>query len=217
MKMTETSRATVFRVKNRIKNGKGIQRRPGSGRPQKLDANDKRRISILTRKHNRWSREDIARAAHKKGSSKVSRWTIGRYLKISGWLKIVPKPKPMLTSKHKAYRVKWAQENLNIQWDDVWISDESCFQFLATNAPFGPKIRPPKLRSLNTLLNLWCGELLVFEGRLIFPLLKGEWTRRFTKTLSMKTFQLWRLFILMDLDSNRITPGRTPRERPKPG
>jgi len=145
MKMTETSRATVFRVKNRIKNSKGIHRRPGSGRPQKLDANDKRRISILTRKHNRWSREDIARAAHKKGSPKVSRWTIGRYLKTSGWRKIVPKLKPMLTSKHKAYRVKWDQENLNIQWNNVWISDESCFQFFSNKYAVWTKNRAAKV------------------------------------------------------------------------
>jgi hypothetical protein len=32
--MTGTSRATVFRVKNRVKIGAGVGRKKGSGRPQ---------------------------------------------------------------------------------------------------------------------------------------------------------------------------------------
>jgi hypothetical protein len=59
----------------------------------------------------------------------VSRWTIGRYLKITGWLKQVNKPKPMSTQKQKEYRVKWAEELLDQYWDDVWFTDESTFQF----------------------------------------------------------------------------------------
>lgn len=84
-----------------------------------MDAIDKRRISSLAKKPYRLSWEDIARATHKKGSPMVSRWTIGRYLKASGWLRVALKPKPMLTSKHKFNRVKRAQENLNMEWDDI--------------------------------------------------------------------------------------------------
>ena len=81
MKMTGKSRATIFRMKKRLKNSEGAQRRPGSGRPPILSANDKRRISCLARKNNHWSSEQIAKVAHKKGSSLVSKWTVLRYLK----------------------------------------------------------------------------------------------------------------------------------------
>ncbi len=78
-----------------------------------MRANDKRRVSALVQRNYNWSREEIARAAHKKGSLLVSRWTIGRYLKTTGWLKQVPKLKPMLSQKQKEYRVKWGRTSFN--------------------------------------------------------------------------------------------------------
>ena len=50
--MTGVSRATVFRVKNRIKNGQGVQRKLGSGIPRKLDANNKRRTILRIKQSN---------------------------------------------------------------------------------------------------------------------------------------------------------------------
>jgi transposase len=65
--MTGASRRTVFRVKSRVKRGQGIQRK-GSGRPQKLKTNDKRRVSRLVQVHENWSAEEVAKVANRKGS-----------------------------------------------------------------------------------------------------------------------------------------------------
>ena len=77
----------------------------------------------VARKNNYWSSELIAKVAHKKGSPPVSKWTVLRYLKNAGWLKRMP----LLTPKQKADRVKRAHENLNRNWENVCISDESIF------------------------------------------------------------------------------------------
>ena len=71
IKATGASESTVYRVKKRIKEGQGITRRPGSGRPSKLKSNDKR-IAALAIKHPRWSRKDIAQVAHERITASIT-------------------------------------------------------------------------------------------------------------------------------------------------
>ena len=92
--LTGHSSRTIRNIKKRLKERGTIERKAGSGRPQKLNGIDKQRVSQITHCHPKWSRQLIANYAAQRGSPLVSRWTIGCYLKGSGWLKLIPKLKP---------------------------------------------------------------------------------------------------------------------------
>ncbi len=142
--MTGASRRTVFRLKSLVKSGQGIQRKEGSGRPQKLKANDKRRVSRLVQVHENWSAEEVAKVAHRKGSPLVSSRTIQRYLKSNGWFKLIPKLKPMLTEEHKRQRVIWCRQHQDTNWSRVFFSDESTFQFFSNKFAVWSKGKPKR-------------------------------------------------------------------------
>jgi len=145
VKITGVSRATVYNVKKRLRDGRGVNRKPGSGSPPSLQANDKRRISKLAEKYPIWTREEIAKEAHKRGSPLVSPWTVGRYLKSEGWLYMVPKPRPMLTEAHKKLRLAWCREHLNFDWSNVLFTDESYFQFYSNKKAVWTKGKATKM------------------------------------------------------------------------
>jgi transposase len=50
----------------------------------------------------------------------------------------------MLTQKQKEYRVKWAEELLDQDRDDVWFTDESIFQFYSNTMKIWSKGKPTK-------------------------------------------------------------------------
>jgi transposase len=132
---TGASRMTIFRVKNRLKNGEGMERRQGSGRPPLLQTRDKQRILGFVRENPSWSREQVAVAAAARGSPRVSRWTVGRYLKSINWIKCLPQTKPMLTQEQKRKRLTWCLEHRNTDWSKVVFSDEASFQLFSNKTP----------------------------------------------------------------------------------
>jgi transposase len=134
-KITGAGLTTVKRVKALLKSGHGVQRKPGSGRKEKLQTRDKQRVAALAKERPKWSRLQLAEEAAKRGSPRVSRWTIGRYLKKANWVKVVPTAKPMLTVKQKATRLAWCLENKDTDWDTVVFSDEAKFQQHTNKTP----------------------------------------------------------------------------------
>ncbi|RWR99611.1 hypothetical protein B4U79_01338 [Dinothrombium tinctorium] len=66
--------------------------------------------------------------AQDKGSPKVSGRTVQRYLKSIGWTKLVPFKSPYLTARMKATRVQWCKDHIDLDWSNVFFSDESLFQ-----------------------------------------------------------------------------------------
>ena len=120
--------ATVYRTIAKIKNGQGVERRSGSGRPHKLKPDDRRRITQLANHHPMMNCATIAEEVAKRGSPSVSRWTIGRSLRRSGYLKWLPQVVPNMTPQHMQKRVEWCQANLNSDWSKVIFTDESYFQ-----------------------------------------------------------------------------------------
>ena len=72
IKMCSTSLATIKRVKKALKENRGVERKPGGGRPFKLKTNDKRRIAKLVVKNPLLSATRIAQKAHKLGSPNLT-------------------------------------------------------------------------------------------------------------------------------------------------
>jgi transposase len=144
-KLTGVSRRTVFNIKKRIKERKSMERKRGSGRSQKMNCNDKQRISQITQKHPKWSRKLIAGHAAQEGSPLVSPWTVGRYLKYKGWLKLVPKKRPFLNTRQKHSRLEWCLEHRDSNWSNVIFTDESYFQFFTNTINVWSKGKPVKM------------------------------------------------------------------------
>jgi transposase len=97
---------TVYRVLNRIKASDDMKRRPGDGRPLKLQVDDIRRITQLARHHPQWSSNQIAEEELKRGSPKVSGVTVWHLLRSRKCFKFIPIKLPFLNAKMMANRVK---------------------------------------------------------------------------------------------------------------
>ena len=144
MKATGMSRATVFRNISKIKSGKDVNRKPGTGVSLKLKGNDKRRVTQLARRNPLKSCTNIAVMSNESGSPEVSPTTIWRSLKSSGYHKWTPKIIPKMTPKHMENRVKWCQNNKNRDWTKVIFTDESYFQLYRHKVKMWGRKRPEK-------------------------------------------------------------------------
>ena len=106
-RLTRTPLRTVNRILVKIRKGKTLERKKGSGRPQKFSANDKRRLIQLVRKDDKKTLLDLKIKMSQKGSPEVCQKTILSYLNRSHYYKFLPKETLNLTPKHMGNRVKW--------------------------------------------------------------------------------------------------------------
>ena len=142
--LTKIPLRTVQRILKKIKSGESTERKAGSGCPQKLDVNNRQRVSQLAIKHEKWSCARIASKLLKAGGPKVSRWTVERILKEKGYMKLIPKIVPPLTEDQKRKRVDWCQKYCTFDFSKVCISDESTFQLYRTKLRVWCKNRKTK-------------------------------------------------------------------------
>ena len=96
---TKLNRATIYRLKRKFKIGESFDRKQQSDRPPIYSTTDRRRLSNLANYHPKYSCKRLETMARNRGSPPVSDTTIWRYLKGSGYFKLLPKPTPMLTPK----------------------------------------------------------------------------------------------------------------------
>jgi hypothetical protein len=80
--------------------------------------------------------------AEKRGAPTVSDRTIRRYLNRSGYLKLMPKPVPMMTAKHIENRLNWCLRHQDFDWERVVIADESYFEYNRNKIPLWSKEKP---------------------------------------------------------------------------
>ena len=128
-KISGLPRSTIYRLIARFQAAGSFQRKPGSGRPRKLEANDRRRLAQLASVHPNWSAKQLGDRAAALASARVSEWTVRRSLKESGILKKVPTKIPLMTEEHKRKRREWCQKNRHTDFSNCMFTDESKFQF----------------------------------------------------------------------------------------
>ena len=157
--------STVYSIKSRFLSGEPYERQSGSGRPQLLEANDRRRVAQIARWHPKWSAARIGAAAENRGTVHVSARTIQRTLHDLGYLKLVPKKVPFLTAAHKRARCDWCRQFLEDDMKNVIFTDEAAFQFYRVSLKQWTKRgRPDKpVPKYSPKVNVWGG--ICFRGQ----------------------------------------------------
>jgi transposase len=125
MKETNESRGTVQRVKETMglppSNNKG-------GRPKVLTEREQKFLVQTITTGGKSNAVEARKELQEQLGKAVSDETVRRSLKASGMVPFVKPKKPLLTSKHRKERLKWAKEHINWTLDDwkkvVW-SDET--------------------------------------------------------------------------------------------
>ena len=120
---------TVYKRLREWKKEGRITEKPRSGRPRKLDGNDRRRLHQLAVRNPLASNTLLASRLQEAGSQSVSRWTVGRALVQMQVTRKKPQYKPLLTQRHRDLRVAWCQANKDRDFTRVVFTDESKMQF----------------------------------------------------------------------------------------
>ena len=141
-KLTGIPLRTVERTVAKLKKGLSLERKKGSGRIQKLNIQDKRRLAQLVNKDDIKTSSELAEEMTKRGSPRVHPNTILNYLHRAGFYKFLPKKSLKLTEKHKMNRVKWCQQNKKRRWHNWIFSDESRFELYDIKGKRWAKSRP---------------------------------------------------------------------------
>ncbi|RWR98614.1 hypothetical protein B4U79_15264 [Dinothrombium tinctorium] len=164
---------TCQRICARIRQGEGIERRPGSRGHSKLNPNDRRRIQQFARHHPKWSSLQIAKAVVQRGGPRVHPSTVWRTLRTAGFLKWMPKVTPMLTEEHKRKRVEWCLQNRDRDWSNIVFTEESYFQFYQNVVLEWGKKRPQKpTPKYGPRLMIWGG--ISLRGTTILKIARGS-------------------------------------------
>lgn len=144
IQITRIPKTTVYRILNKIKDGTGLARKTGSGRPRKLRGSDLIRAVKLALSHPKWSAERVAREMEERGSPKVHRDTITRTLKRQGIIKWIPRRIPNLDATKKANRVDWCKAHLGTDWSRVVFTDETYVRLIRDKIKEWGAVRPAK-------------------------------------------------------------------------
>jgi transposase len=142
VKRTNIPYSTVCQIIARKNEGKPVEHMAGAGRPFKFNSSDKKRVSNLAIAHLKWSVAKIGNLAEKRGTPAVSDRMIRRYLNRSGYLKLMPKPVPMMTAKHIENRLNWCQRHQDFDWERVVFTDESYFEYNRNKIPLWSREKP---------------------------------------------------------------------------
>lgn len=134
----------VYAVIRRIKNGMGIQRRPGSARKRKLTGPDLRSVTQITRHNPHISSRAVASRLRRERGIAVSHVTVCTSLRRVGITKKRPRRVPAITARQKAARVTRCREMLEIDFSRVLITDESIFQLQGNNVKVWSRSVPKK-------------------------------------------------------------------------
>jgi len=128
-KITRMPKTTFYRNLKQLKETQTLARKKGSGRPLKLDSNDRRSLAQIAIKNPMLSAKKVNRQFFANRGKQVSTSTAQRALWKAGVTKKKAKKTPNLTPQQKAARVSFCQQWLVTGFfDNVFITDESMFQ-----------------------------------------------------------------------------------------
>ena len=169
------STSTVSSWLERYDSTGDVQDLPRIGRPRVTDENEDKTIVETTESH---ATENIHQIGNrlKRKHVEVSERTIRRRLSESGIYSLSPSYKPLLTDVHREIRLKWADDNIDRDWDRVIFWDETTFNL-------SPRLRSvwrrrgqvvinqiarhaPKVHMWGCFSNNGFGKIFLFTGNL---------------------------------------------------
>lgn len=166
---TGLSVSGIQKINRTVKQTNSFKDRPRSGRPPKLSDRNNRTIVRMLKKKETQTATSISKALKTSHNIQVSRKTVARSLKLSGYACRIKKKKPKLTDKHKKARLAFAKKYESWTSDDwrkvVW-SDESKFNLLNSDGKeYYWTNRPEELteESVNPTLKFGGGGVMIWS------------------------------------------------------
>jgi transposase len=89
---------------------------------------NKRKLRDLIRHHRQWTTKHLTAQLKDRYNLITSRHTVGRERRCMSFHIVSRRKRPTLTLLHKYKRLKYAIDNEEEDWDDVWFSDEKQFR-----------------------------------------------------------------------------------------
>ena len=177
-KIPKSSVTTIIHRKAR-QSEHPVQPNKRPGRPSKLDARAQRAI---IRHVEKFPHDNLhALSTPSKSGYNISRTTIRKYLKVSGYFRYKARRKPFLSSKHKAARLKWAKEHLRWTLDDwshvIWTDEatfetgldtRSCYVTRRKGTAMESRYLKPTFKSGRSSVGIWGAIVLGLKGPVHF-------------------------------------------------
>lgn len=141
------STSTVYSIIKKFKDENTVERKRGSGRPDKLSSEAISFLKEKIKENNRLSFPKLAKILHKQMGIKVSKWTISRALEHEGLFARSPAKKPFLSPKNIRDRFSAVSEWINwpaSKFKNIIWSDECRFCL------YGSDGNQKVIRSINT-------------------------------------------------------------------
>jgi transposase len=91
-------------------------------------SSNRRKLRDLIRNHRQWTSKHITAQLKDRYGINTSRFTVGRERHNMCFKRVSKRKRPTLTLLHKYKRLKYAIDNEEEEWDDVWFSDEKQFR-----------------------------------------------------------------------------------------
>jgi transposase len=88
----------------------------------------RRKLRDFIRRHRQWPTKRILSVLRERYHINTSRFTLGRERRRMSFRRVLRKKRPTLTLKHRYKRMRYAIENEEEEWNDVWFSDEKQFR-----------------------------------------------------------------------------------------
>lgn len=130
------AKSTITQVLKRIDAEKSIHRKKSTGRPRKTGEKDDRAILLKSKRNPRLTAVDIQADLARTTDIRVSTSTVKRRLNEQGLFGRHGVRKPLIRSKNRTERMRWARDHRDwtmSQWSNVIFSDESKFVLFGTD------------------------------------------------------------------------------------
>lgn len=122
------SLGTVAGTVKRYRDTGSIDSTPRSTHSTFSSLSNRRKLRDLIRKHRQWTTRHLTAQLRDRYGINTSRYTVGRERHRICFRQVSKKKRPTLTLKHRYKRLKYAIDNQEEEWDDVWFSDEKQFR-----------------------------------------------------------------------------------------
>lgn len=123
-KAVKCDKKTVKYWLDRWKASKDLTKSTRSGRPRETTPKQDQQILSMANQQISVTSRDIENRLKRKGV-RISQRTVRRRLNEAGAKFSPPMSKPLLNSDHQNNRLKWAEEHITMDWDQVIFSDET--------------------------------------------------------------------------------------------
>lgn len=128
VRLTGLGKSTVYNVLYRIRNGIGMEHAQVSGRPRKIRGPDLMALLQLGRRNPRLGFRKLAKRFSRQRGIPVACETIRQAYMRSGYRARKPRKIPAVTEEQIRRRLQFCENFRNDNFENVFITDEACFQ-----------------------------------------------------------------------------------------